>query len=143
MEKKRQKQNPRIKSGRSTRIVRDRSSLRYFPRIDEEIYKVYTSDVDVLFFHRGQQFLWDADKAAANLQKHGVRFESACEVFFDPFVRQTDASVESETRDAAIGVDENWKMMFVVHLIREEGWIRIISARVATAKERKFYEDSY
>nr|WP_245781735.1 BrnT family toxin [Granulicella pectinivorans] len=51
--------------------------------------------------HRGQQFIWDGDKAAANLAKHGIRFETACDVFFDPFVRQTDASVED--RDARRG----------------------------------------
>lgn len=99
--------------------------------------------MDVLFLHRGQQFLWDAEKAAVNLTKHGIRFESACEVFFDPFVRETDASVEDETRDAAIGANEDWKLLFVVHLIREDNWIRIISARPATPKERKFYEDGY
>ncbi len=99
--------------------------------------------MDVLFFHRGQQFIWDGEKAAANLIKHGIHFETACDVFFDPFVRAADASVEEETRDAAIGVNEDWKLMFVVHLIREDDWIRIISARPATAKERKFYEDGH
>ena len=31
-------------------------------------------------------FEWDSEKADANLQKHGVSFPEACEVFFDPFV---------------------------------------------------------
>ena len=98
--------------------------------------------MDVLFLHHGQQFIWDAEKAAANLAKHGVRFEAACDVFLDPLVRSADASIDEESREAAIGMTEDWKLLFVVHLIREDDWIRIISARPATAKERKFYEES-
>jgi uncharacterized DUF497 family protein len=48
-----------------------------------------------------------------------------------------------ETRDAAIGVNEDWKLMFVVHLIRRDDWIRIIAAREATAKERRLDEDGH
>ncbi len=99
-------------------------------------------DVDVRFLHHGQQFIWDAEKAAANLAKHGIRFEAACDVFLDPLVRSTDASIDEESREAAIGMTEDWKLLFVVHLIREDDWIRIISARPATPKERKFYEES-
>jgi uncharacterized protein len=85
--------------------------------------------VDVLFLHHGQQFIWDAEKAATNLAKHGIRFEAACDVFLDPLVRSADASIDEESREAAIGMTE-------------DDWIRIISARPATAKERKFYEES-
>jgi len=42
--------------------------------------------VDVIYELRGQTFEWDAEKAAANLRKHWVPFEKACEVFFDPFL---------------------------------------------------------
>ncbi len=93
----------------------------------------------------GQLFEWDIDKAASNLLKHGVSFEKACEVFFDPFVRVVDASdQEDEARDAAIGFTKDLSMLFVVHLIRTgEGMeaIRIISARIATPRERETYED--
>jgi uncharacterized protein len=82
-------------------------------------------------------------QASANLAKHGVRFEAACEIFLDPFVRSLDASVNEELRAAAIGVTEDWKLLFVVHLVREDDFIRIISARPATAKERRLYEDGY
>lgn len=98
--------------------------------------------MDLLFLHHGQQFVWDAEKAATNLAKHGTRFETACDVFLDPLVRSADASIDEESREAAIGMTEDWKLLFVVHLVREDGWIRIISARPATAKERKFYEES-
>lgn len=40
----------------------------------------------VLFLFRGVTFEWDAAKADANLLRHGVPFELACEVFFDPLV---------------------------------------------------------
>ena len=97
--------------------------------------------MDVLFLHLGQQFVWDAEKSTGNFAKHGIRFEIACDVFFDPFARSADASVEEEPREAAIGVTMDWKLLFVVHLIREDDQIRIISARPATTRERKFYED--
>lgn len=48
----------------------------------------------------GNDFIWDADKAAANLRKHGVRFEDAATVFMDPLFVLTDASRKDETRDA-------------------------------------------
>ena len=88
----------------------------------------------------GQVFEWDATKAAINLQKHGTSFEQACEVFFDPFVRLIDASDNGETREAAIGLTEEWALLFVVHVVRNEGSIRIVSARPATPPERKVYE---
>jgi len=97
--------------------------------------------MDTEFLYQGQRFVWDANKAANNVSKHGVSFENACEVFFDPFVMIEDAGPESEDRQAVIGLAEDWQLLFVVHLIREEEVIRIISARLATAQERKRYED--
>jgi uncharacterized DUF497 family protein len=97
--------------------------------------------MDVFFLHHGQQFVWDAEKSAANFVKHGIRFETACDVFFDPFARDADATANEEVRDAAIGMTDDWKLLFVVHLVREDDRIRIISARPATAKERRLYED--
>jgi uncharacterized DUF497 family protein len=99
--------------------------------------------MDVHFTYAGQRFRWDAQKATSNLAKHGVRFEQACEVFFDPFVRFVDASAEDEARDAALGLAEDWSLVFVVHLLREGEFIRIISARPATRGERRIYEDQW
>jgi uncharacterized DUF497 family protein len=98
--------------------------------------------MDLYFLYHGQQFVWDTEKASSNASKHGVRFEIACQVFFDPLIRVEGASVEGEERDAAIGLTEDWKLLYVVHLLREGDTIRIISARPATAQERRFYEDS-
>jgi uncharacterized protein len=71
-----------------------------------------------------------------------VKFETACQVFFDRFIHVEDASVDDENRDAAIGMTEDWMLLLVVHILREGGAIRIISARQATAQERRTYEDS-
>jgi uncharacterized DUF497 family protein len=98
--------------------------------------------MDVYFLHLGQRFVWNSSKASSNVIKHDVSFEVACQVFFDPLVRVLDASPEEEAREAAIGLAEDWRLLFVVHMWREEDTIRIVSARIATAQERRFYEDS-
>lgn len=90
---------------------------------------------------QGQVFEWDAVKAASNLRKHNISFEQACEVFFDPFVRLVDAGDSGEAREAAIGLTEDWSMLFVVHVVRDADTIRIVSARPATPSERRDYED--
>ncbi len=95
----------------------------------------------VAFLYQGQRFVWDAEKASINQSKHGVSFEKACEVFFDPLLRVEDAGNEDEQRDAVVGLAEDWSLLFVVHLILEGDAIRIISARPASAQERKRYED--
>jgi uncharacterized DUF497 family protein len=96
--------------------------------------------MDVTFLYQGQLFTWDPEKASVNLQKHGVAFEQACEVFFDPFVRVFDASSPDEQRDVAVGLTEDWILLVVVHILRQEEAIRIISARPATNQERREYE---
>jgi hypothetical protein len=97
--------------------------------------------MDLYFLYHGQRFVWDAEKSSSNVGKHGVSFEVACQIFFDPFLRIEDASAGGEQRDAAIGLTEDWNLFFVVHLLREADTIRIISARPATAQERRAYED--
>ena len=97
--------------------------------------------MNVTFELQGQVFEWDAKKASANLRKHLVSFEKACEVFFDPFVQVVDASPEDEARDAAIGWTEDQNLFFVVYVERHGDIIRIISARPATSAERRTYEN--
>lgn len=87
------------------------------------------------------QFEWDRAKAAANRRKHGVEFETACEAFFDPFLRVLDAGHEGgEAREAILGLTVKWQLLHVVFVERGEGF-RIISARRATRPERRLYED--
>lgn len=86
-------------------------------------------------------FTWNAEKSRLNVQKHGVRFEDAVNVFFDPLFVLADASRESEARDAVIGFDRTARLLFVVHLLVGSDCIRIVSARRATAAEESTYAD--
>lgn len=89
------------------------------------------------------KFEWDEEKADANLTKHRIAFELACEAFFDPLLRVKDAGIiEGESREAVIGFTIDWRLLYVVYTMREEDEIvRIISARKATEEERKHYEN--
>lgn len=98
--------------------------------------------MDFDFRYDEQRFVWDTQKADVNKVKHGIAFEQACLVFFDPFAVYEDASLDTERRQAAIGHSEDSGLLFVVHLMREDDAIRIISAREATRKERRLYEDN-
>jgi uncharacterized DUF497 family protein len=86
-------------------------------------------------------FVWDRRKLKINLAKHGISFEQAAEAFFDPFIKIVDASRNQEIRDAVIGMDKQWNLLFVVHIAFEEDQIRIISARKVTRSEKDFYEN--
>lgn len=89
----------------------------------------------------GITFVWDQNKAATNIVKHGLAFEQAIQAFFDPFLKIVDASRNHEARDAIIGMDKQWNLLFVVHLLIEDDAVRIVSARKATRTERGFYEN--
>ncbi|MEG4446210.1 BrnT family toxin [Microcoleus sp. AT9_B5] len=71
----------------------------------------------------------------------GLLFQQAAECFFDPFLVVVDASRNEEARDAVIGLDSRWNLLYLVHVERDENVIRIISARKATRQERAEYED--
>lgn len=95
----------------------------------------------IRFALQGIGFEWDSRKAAANFRKHGITFEEACEVFFDPFVTVRDAGTAEEDRDAAIGMTKNSRLLVVAHVLRDDDVFRIISARPATPAERRSYEN--
>jgi uncharacterized DUF497 family protein len=85
---------------------------------------------------------WDSRKAKENLRKHRVSFEEAATVFLDPLALtfpDPDHSDE-EDREITIGVTARHRAVFVSHSQRGDR-IRIISARKATRKERKQYEE--
>jgi uncharacterized DUF497 family protein len=87
------------------------------------------------------KFEWNAAKAHSNFRKHGVSFEEAQSVFFDENAIQffdSDSSSEEE-RFLMLGISESNKILLVCHCEREADVIRIISARKATPKERKYY----
>jgi len=81
---------------------------------------------------------WDADKAATNLEKHGVSFFEAASALQDPHAACLDASTGNETRYAVIGLSASARLLFVVHVERRER-DRIVSARFATASEEAIY----
>jgi uncharacterized protein len=89
----------------------------------------------------GFTFTWDAEKAATNFVKHGVSFAEALEVGFDPYHMAEDAGVENETRFGIIGYSPQNKLLYVVIADIGDTTYRIISARPATPKERKRYEE--
>ncbi|MHB1590768.1 MAG: BrnT family toxin [Sulfuricella sp.] len=98
--------------------------------------------MDIWHTCNGIRFVWNAKKAADNVKDHGVTFEMACEVFFDPFIRVVNASREGEERDKAIGYTEGSSLLLcVVHIVWEDDAFRIISAWGASTDERKIYEN--
>ena len=90
----------------------------------------------------GIQFEWESEKASTNLHKHGIAFETACEVFFDPFLRMIEPeNLDGQIREAIIGLTMNWKLIYVVYTMRKGDIFRIISARSVTRYERRLYEE--
>lgn len=87
-------------------------------------------------------FEWDEDKAKRNIQKHEVSFEEAATIFGDLFSLTIYDPLHSteEDRFITIGLSLRHRLLAVVHSDRGD-YIRIISAREATRRERKTYEE--
>jgi len=90
------------------------------------------------------KFEWDTEKERKNIQKHGVTFEQASYVFADPFAlsKYDDDHSEDEDRWILLGKSMNEVILVVIHTFRDNGteYVRIISARKATKRERQEYE---
>lgn len=88
------------------------------------------------------RFLWDPRKAASNVRKHGVGFGEATTVFDDPLsvtIGDPDHSAE-EQRFLLLGLSNRGRLLVVAHSERGKS-IRLISARRATRRERRTYEE--
>ncbi len=87
------------------------------------------------------QFEWDPEKAKRNYKKHRVSFEEAVTVFYDPLSATFDDPEHSvgEQRLITIGFSSRGRLLVVSHAERRKA-PRIISARLATAHERKRHE---
>lgn len=88
------------------------------------------------------QFEWDVDKAEKNFKKHKITFEEASSVFYDHLAItgiDPDHSIVEE-RMITFGLSLSGRLLVIAHTDRGES-IRIISARKATLKERKIYEE--
>ncbi len=93
------------------------------------------------------RFEWDEEKNRRNRAKHKVSFETASLVFDDAHALSApDRVVEGEYRWQTIGLVAGAVVLVVAHTFREENGeevIRVISARKATARERRVYEEGY
>lgn len=87
------------------------------------------------------QFEWDKAKAKQNQKKHGVSFEEASTVLYDPLSASFDDPDHSigEFRQITVGYSSRGRLLVVSHTDREKN-IRIISARPATTHERERHE---
>jgi len=89
------------------------------------------------------QFEWDPAKAIENGSQHGVEFTEAMTVFGDPLevvIPDPDHSV-GERRFVSVGLSSAGRLLVVAYTERQQR-IRLISAREATARERKNYEST-
>jgi len=85
---------------------------------------------------------WNPKKAAENERKHQVSFHEASTVFGDPMaITFTDPDhSKDEYRFLTYGVSRFNRLLIVLHTERE-GRVRIITARKATRRERRIYEN--
>lgn len=90
----------------------------------------------------GIVFEWDEEKAKRNRAKHNVGFEEAATAFLDPLARVYDDPDHSldENRFLLVGRSAARRTLLVVHISRSDH-LRIISAREASRRERKAFEE--
>ena len=96
--------------------------------------------MDTFYNNYEMNFEWDSNKNAINKKKHGLSFETATAVFAD--------ANRIEIPDVAHSIDEErYKVIgyigkYLAVIFTERGeYTRLISARLATARERKMYND--
>lgn len=92
-------------------------------------------------YHRSWGFEWDAEKARANLRKHGVDFADAATVLDDEMAITIRDEDPDEDRLGTVGADALGRTLVVAYTWRGEQ-ARLISARRATPTERRQYEGS-
>ena len=88
------------------------------------------------------RFEWDPRKARSNQAKHGVSFEEAESVFYyeQGLLLEDPQPEREEERLVLLGVSSVLRILVVVHAVREDDVIRIISARKATRREEGHYQ---
>ncbi len=88
-----------------------------------------------------KRFVWDSDKKKTNIRKHRVSFEDAEEALnCGLVVVLKEAHQKGEERFVYIGLSKKLNVLVVVVAYPDEDVTRIISARKANERERKFYE---
>lgn len=89
------------------------------------------------------RFEWDARKATDNRAKHKVSFEEAVTEFGDPLGRITDDPRHSEDEERSVLLGQSRRRRLLVVMFAERGEVtRLISARKATRREQRQYEES-
>lgn len=90
------------------------------------------------------EFEWDATKAKRNVEKHGVAFDEAVTAFRDPLATTYHDPEHShqELRFLTVGLSARQRLLVIAHVDRGDDRIRIISARLATPKEKHDYEEA-
>jgi uncharacterized DUF497 family protein len=92
---------------------------------------------------RRARFEWDARKAGNNVAKHGVSFEEAMTAFGDPLGRILADRPHSDAEERFLLVGESARRRLLVVMFTERGdAIRLVSARTATPRERRDYEET-
>ena len=92
-------------------------------------------------------FEWDPAKALSNVRKHGITFDQAATVLLDALALTIydDTSSEHDERWFTLGLDASGNLLAVSHTYEIIGptnvRVRIISARKATRREQRSYED--
>ncbi len=86
-------------------------------------------------------FEWDEDKAQSHAEKHDVTFTEASSVFADPLaaIFTDEAHSDEELREIMVGHSAEGRLLVISFTERGEA-IRVISARQATQRERRDYE---
>jgi uncharacterized protein len=87
------------------------------------------------------EIFWDPTKAKTNFRKHKIQFSDAEVALYDPMaLTLEDEFAEGEQRFVTIGMDSLSRVLVMAYTYRGDN-IRLISARRATARERKSYEE--
>lgn len=87
------------------------------------------------------RFEWDNQKAQINFKRHGVSFDEAATIFYDPLYLEDydEAHSEQEDRFKIMGMSSNGRLLVATYVQRVDR-IRMISSRLATKDERRIYE---
>ncbi len=85
----------------------------------------------------------DPEKAALNLENHGISFEEAKTVLFDPYaLTKEDRDSQGEARYITLGMSDRGRLLMVVWTAREPLY-RLISAWKANQPQRSRYERQF
>ena len=85
--------------------------------------------------------VWDSKKAALNIRNHGIEFSHAATVLDDPMAMTIEDTRDGEERFVTVGADILGRVLVVVYAYSGEEQIRLISARKASSRERRIYEE--